>query len=245
MPPRVQQAQGNQAGQTNQTGGAIGQAAQQTRANQQQQPQAGIVSVSKYWSDKTPDIEEALKQTGMGVLSLNRDRTTNIGTKEKPFASEVDPYGNPKLTPEGGLSQQYTSSISKLYDRLEEAGVGANEANVRTVLKEWFKPENRMANLGANSIFNDKSWHYIGNNYMGGSKTYEDDVIDKLASHYAQTRKARDAEYNTAGGQVQVGPPAASKTITSIQSQDVSPAVENALKSGGARIRVVTRQDKK
>ena len=139
--------------------------------------------------------------SGFDMARESRDYTKNIGTEKNPNVQEVTSRGEVKApTQGGGLTQQYHSGISRIFDNLEKAGVGSNPAEVRTVLKQWFRPENRNKYLGQ-GIFTDPAFYAVAEQGAGGGSTKLENSINAIADQYAALRRARDNQFNVRPGQ--------------------------------------------
>lgn len=192
--------------------GAIGQAAQQKQDKE-------IPTVSKYFIDSYPNLEESLKRVGFNALNnMGRDRSGPIQFASGMGSGETDWLGNPKTSKGGGLSERYSKSINYLMQQLEKSNVN-NIDQARTTLAYWFKPENRKDNIGAESIFNESAWKdNTGKQKINGSTTYEQDLINKVSQTFMDMKKERDEKYGVKPGQTA----AATKELKTVPSVSVT-----------------------
>lgn len=174
--------------------GAIGQAAQQKQEKK-------IPRVTEYFNEKIPGVEDSLNKIGFSALNImGRDKTGPIKYESGMGSGETDYMGNPKTTKGGGLSIAYSKGVNNIMDQLEKAGVNTID-QARTTLTEWFKPENRVNNLGKDNIFNTSEWQQLGKQNVRGDYSYEKDLIEKVSSAYANLKKERDQRYGVTPGQ--------------------------------------------
>jgi len=154
-------------------------------------------TISSFWKSQQPDTEAAIMSIpGFDMAHESRDYTKNIGTATQPNTQEVKSTGEQKtFTSGGGLTQQYHAGISKIFDKLEQAGVSSDPATVRTVLKTWFQPQNRRANLGE-GIFTDPAFYEVAGQGAGGGSTKLDNTVNAIADFYSTTKKQRDSRFN-------------------------------------------------
>jgi len=224
MPTRVQQAQGT---------GAIVQAAnqlQQAAQNAANQTQASmgrgateVPTVAAFWKTQQPNAESAIMTIpGFDMAHENRSYTRNVGTAANPNVQEVGSSGEQK---KGGISltEQYHSGISKIFDMLEKSGVSSNPEMVRTVVRDYFKPENREASFGKGNIFTNPAFYQVANQGAGGGSTKLNNTINAIADYYSTVKRQRDSQFG-------VTPATTTRTV---EATVVQPA-----KSTGAKVRV-------
>ena len=241
MPTRVQQAQGNGANNTTSMPaaagtGAIVQAANQLQqssqnaANRAQAAMGGgatqVPTISAFWKSNQPNAEAAIMAIpGFDMAHENRSYTTNVGTEANPNVQEVNSSGEKKPYTGNTLTEQYHSAISQIFDKLEKSGVSSNPGMVRAIVRDYFKPENRVASFGAKSIFNDPAFYQVANQGAGGGQTKLDNTINAIADFYSTTKRQRDAQFGvqpttiTKTVEATVTPPPATKPKVKVKKK--------------------------
>jgi len=152
---------------------------------------AATPSLGEYFTQTTGgNVDESLK--GLGSAFVNSVKTQNPGAFTQ---SDTNPTENTQRT-----SINLSSSVNKIFDKLNEAGVPPE--NALTAVREIFQNKNSRAGvLGKDSLFNNPAYlNSMANVGVGGGKTYDDDAIQQIAGMYAKTKKNYDARYNVKPG---------------------------------------------
>ena len=112
------------------------------------------------------------------------------------IGTDVNPVQDTKAT-----SVNLMMSTNNLLDALNEAGTTPEAA--QTAIRDIFNnPKTREAILGKDSLFNSSAYKSgWQNRKYRGDKTYEDDVVEKMAALYAKEKSDYDTRNNIRRGQ--------------------------------------------
>lgn len=148
-------------------------------------------SLSEFWSQSSGgNVDQSLK--GLNSAFVNSVKANNTGAFTQ---SDTNPTENTQ-----GTSINLNSSVSKIFDKLSEAGVAPE--NALAAVKNIFQDKNaRVGVMGKNSLFNNPAYlNNMSNVGLGGGKTYDDDAIEQIAGMYAKTKKNYDTRFNVKPG---------------------------------------------
>lgn len=144
-------------------------------------------SLSEFWTQSSGgNVDQSLK--GLNSAFVNSVKANNTGAFTQ---SDTNPAENTQRT-----SINLSSSVNKIFDKLNEAGVAPE--NALAAVKNIFQDKNARAGvIGKDSLFNNPAYlNNMSNVGIGGGKTYDEDAIEQIAGMYAKTKKNYDTRFN-------------------------------------------------